>query len=156
SLANFLFEVFHRNVLPYIPTEVDENCIDSAQPVKHRRQMIVVFDLRSRKTSAKAKALAEFFTERMTVDIGISYVVGIHVAGSSAELRGIGNSLQQGQLAPNPRVEHFDFLTESGWRGGLTVCAGEHRDVAPLMGKTIQGCYYVVEHREKLLLHKLL
>ena len=39
---DFLFEIFHRDVLPEIAVEVYQDGIDAAQSVEDRRQIIVI------------------------------------------------------------------------------------------------------------------
>src|SRR5690606_7384658 len=112
ALTNLLLEILHRDVLPDVTAEIDENGIDAPKTVEKGSKVIVMLNLGGREAARQSEGRAKLFTEVMPVDGGIGDKVRIHIARSPAKLGAVGHGLQQGKLVPQAYREDVDLLPE--------------------------------------------
>ena len=98
-----------------------------------------MLDLRGVLRAAETQRLAhEPVGESHPVVLRIGCAVGVEVARGAAELCRNGDIVEHGQLLFDTLDEDHEFLPERRRRGGLSVCACQHRNFAPLLGKRRQ------------------
>ena len=89
-LGDLLVEIFHRDVGPDVPAQIDENSVDATQAVEDRCEIVVVVYLGCREGPLETKRGYEPVGERRPVDVREGDLVGVHIAGRAAEFGGPG------------------------------------------------------------------
>src|SRR5690606_2484664 len=122
---NFLLEIIHGNVGPYIPCKISQYRVYPFQRIAMRRKMVIVFNLRGILRTRQAKLFVhEFIREGNAVHIWIGHVMRIVVSGFTAELSGIGYLINQFKLIFQSFTEYQYLLSKPGRRGWLAMRAG--------------------------------
>ena len=75
-------------------------------------------------------------------------MVGIETTSSTAELSHRLNSVQQINLTLQTLNKDLELLAQAGWRCRLTVSVSQHRNLLPLLSKSINLVYNIVQRRQ--------
>ena len=132
-LVHLLAEILHRNICPDVAAQVYENSVDTPQAVKNRSKIVIMFNLRSRERAPQTKGSHEIISESHPVNVRECHLVGVHVAGRTAELGRICELRELPELLLETYLVHLEFLAEPGRRSRLPVGLRKHRNVLPLL-----------------------
>ena len=154
---DFLLEILHGDIHPEVAVEVDDNGVDATETIKDGAQPVVVADLGGILFALQAELLTDkTVAEGFPVIFGIGHVVGIVVAGGTAELGCDRNGLQSFELLLQTIDKHHHLLAQTGGRSGLTVGLGEHGHVFPLFCVGTQLPDELFDKRYVYLVYRLL
>ena len=134
ACLDFLFEIFHRNILPEISVKVDDDGLDAAHGIENGGEVVVVADLRGELFAFDAEfVFQEVVGKGDPVTFGICHVMSVEVAGGSAELSGERNVFQESDLLFETIDIDLDLLSESCGGSRLPVCSCQHGDIFPFL-----------------------
>ena len=156
TLFDLLLEILHRDVLPEVPVEVDDDCIDAAQRVEQRGQVVVVGDLGRPRLPLDTESLfQETVPEGGPVDVRIGKVMGIEVTRGTTEFTAHRHGLEQFDLFFETIAEYPYLFSQAGGRCRLAVRLGQHGNIFPLLGIMVNQRQHLVEHRHVAVVQRL-
>ena len=86
TLLNLLLEVLHRDIHPYVPTEVYEDRRDPLEAIQERRKVIIIRDLGRILLQPHTEVVGKVIGEVAPVDLRESDMMSIHIARSATKL----------------------------------------------------------------------
>ena len=72
-------------------------------------------------------------------------MVGVEIAGGATELTTERHSLKRSNLLTQAIGKHADFLTQAGGRRRLTMGAGKHSHIFPLLGHLLEHLRHLAQ-----------
>ena len=104
--------------------------------------MVVILNLCCQLLTFKAKIFLQEFVAKLTpVNLRICHTVGVIVARGTSEFACKRHTVDGFHLLTQTVYKHHQFLAQSCGRCRLTVGVGQHRDIAPFLGKTLYLAY---------------
>ena len=120
-----LFEIFHRDISPNVPTQVNQDGVDAHERLTLGSEIVVVFNLGSRLRALQSQIIMQKSPgELLPVDVGVGYVVGVKIASCPAKFGAVGNGFQQFQLLIQTSYKNLDFFAQASRGGRLPMSAG--------------------------------
>ena len=95
ALADFLMKVAHRNVLPEITAQIQQDDLDAYHVMTKSRQVIVVFNLGGVTIARQPKGILDkSIGKSWPVRLGPDQMMGVEIPGSSPEFGSNRNIVQ--------------------------------------------------------------
>src|SRR5690554_1295885 len=127
AFNGFLLEVAEGDIAPNIPVQVNQDGVEATDGIEQLGDVVVGLDLGGVGVPAQAQAFYELLGIGFPVDLRVSGKVGVIVSDRTIDFAKQGCLANLLQLATQA-VDHVgNFLAHGGWRGWLTVGAGQHR-----------------------------
>ncbi len=132
SLFDPLFEVFHGNIGPEVPVEVNQDGIDASHAIEQGCQVVIMLYLCGGLLAFQAQGhLYKVIGKSCPVGLRIGHGMGIEISRGTAELGGNWNGFKHCNLNFQSLHEYANLLSKAGWRGRLAMGAGQHRHIVP-------------------------
>ena len=144
-----LFEILHAHIHPHIPVEVEHNRVNTFQGIEQGCKIIVVRNLGCVFLPFYAEAVAkESCCKCRPVDVGISRMVCVEIAGSPAELAAHRHSTQLPGLLTQTIYIYHKLLAKTCRRSRLPVGFGKHRYIGPFPCTLVERINQIIQQRQ--------
>ena len=109
---DLLFKILHRNILPEITAQIDQNRIDTFHPVKNSSHVVIVGNLcRPFLTAQSQHFIHKLIPESFPVIFRKSHMMRIEITGCSTELSRNRSRFQQLHLLFQTVNKHHHFFS---------------------------------------------